>query len=316
MFCIVAFIVLSILGIFSASNRELAGEAISCVFDRVTFRPCTTGFDVKMKSRILGRVITRSETAARLINSNFELLSWTFFVLMLASSIWFVRGVYLFYTTGSCNGLNSTAFCVFDPTGKNNQVSNATTGSGCSAQPVNEANLSLKGVDLTTFSVLNKGVQNSIVMIGCYHCDYTRATYPLIRELTKKFNVSFTFFNYPLPGKEDTDYFSRLGYCANQQDPATFWKLNDTLFTGAKTNLDDQSYISKTLASLGLDSDLMKWCMTDPQTQLAVRKQMSEVEKTHFPGTPTIFINGKGFVGPKPYRVYAISLKGLFYWLF
>jgi len=39
------------------------------------------------------------------------------------------------------------------------------------------------------------------------------------------------------------------------------------------------------------------------------------VDKTGFYGTPTIFINGKAFVGPKPYRVYAIALKGLFYWL-
>ena len=34
-----------------------------------------------------------------------------------------------------------------------------------------------------------------------------------------------------------------------------------------------------------------------------------------FMGTPTIFINGQGFVGPKPPRVYAIALEGLFYWL-
>ena len=54
MFCIVAFIVLSILGIFSATNRALAREAMDCVFRRVTLRPCNTGFDEKMKARILG----------------------------------------------------------------------------------------------------------------------------------------------------------------------------------------------------------------------------------------------------------------------
>ncbi len=71
MFCIVAFIVLSILGIFSATNRALAREAMDCVFRRVTLRPCNTGFDEKMKARILGTVITRSETAAVFINKNF-----------------------------------------------------------------------------------------------------------------------------------------------------------------------------------------------------------------------------------------------------
>ena len=107
MFCIIAFIVLSILGIFSASNRELAREALDCVLRRVTLRPCNTGFDEKMKAKILGTVITRSEASARFLNKYFEPLSWVFFILLLGSSIWSVRGVYLYYTTGSCNGLNA-----------------------------------------------------------------------------------------------------------------------------------------------------------------------------------------------------------------
>jgi hypothetical protein len=36
MFCIASFVVLSILGIFSASNRALAREALDCVLRRVT----------------------------------------------------------------------------------------------------------------------------------------------------------------------------------------------------------------------------------------------------------------------------------------
>ena len=71
MFCIVAFAVLSILGIFSATNRALAKEALDCVLRRVTLRPCNTGFDEKIKAKILGSVITRSEVAARFLNKYF-----------------------------------------------------------------------------------------------------------------------------------------------------------------------------------------------------------------------------------------------------
>jgi len=150
MFCIVSAVILSILGIFSASNRKLAREALDCVFHRITFRPCTTGFDEKMKAKILGAVITRSEHFARFLNKYFEALSWVFFVLLLSASIMFVRGLVLFYVTGSCNGANSSAFCVFDPTGANNQVSSANAG-GC-AVPTNISSggaLSLDGVDLS-----------------------------------------------------------------------------------------------------------------------------------------------------------------------
>ena len=65
----------------------------------------------------------RSETAARLVNKHFELLAWIFFVLLLGSGIFALRGTYLYYTTGSCNGMNATGFCVFDPTGESNQIS-------------------------------------------------------------------------------------------------------------------------------------------------------------------------------------------------
>jgi protein-disulfide isomerase len=310
MFCIVAFVVLSILGIFSATNRALAREAMDCVFRRVTLRPCNTGFDEKMKARILGSVITRSETAAMVINKNFELLSWVFFFLFLASSIWSVRGIYLFYTTGSCNGLNSSGFCVFDPNGENNQVS---AGEGCNVKPKSESDLSLKGLDLAGMPVLNPASQDKIVMIGCYHCDYTRKAYPMIRDLVSHYNASFIFTNYPT--KEKTDYFSRLAHCVNTRAPDKFWAFNDLLFAGDKAQLDDETFINQSLTSLGIDANEVKVCTDDPQTETTVQKQLKEIQKTRFYGTPTVFIDGQAFVGPKPYRVYAIRLKGLFYWL-
>jgi protein-disulfide isomerase len=310
MFCIIAFIVLGILGIFSATNRALAREAFDCVLRRVTLRPCTTGFDEKIKSKILGSVITRSETAARVINRNFELLSWTFFILMVASTIWAFRGLYLFYVTGSCNGLNSAAFCVFDPKGNNNQVS--TINTTCSAQPLTENDLTLKNVDLSGFPVLNSGAKDKIVFIGCYDCDYTRKVYPMIIDMAKKFNVEFTFLHYPV--KESTDYMSKLGYCAYQQDPAKYWKMNDAVFAADKVDIDNQQTLQKMLAGIGLDTARLNACVSDPQTETIVQKQLSEIVKTHFFGTPTVFINGSALVGPKPYRVYAIMLRGLWYW--
>lgn len=311
MFCIVAFIVLSILGIFSASNRALAHEALSCVTRRVTFRPCNTGFDVKMKSRILGSVINKSERAAVFLNRHFELLAWIFFLLLVSAGFLGVRGLFLFYTTGSCNGLNSSAFCVFDPNGSNNQVS---AGAGCSVKPKSEAEVSLAGVDLTGIPVINQNASEKIVMIGCYHCDYTRKTYPMIRDIASRYHASFTFFNYPV--KEKNDYFTRLSYCAYQQDPQKYWVFNDLMFTGDKSQLDSDAYITSLLTQAGLDANQVKYCTSDTQTAAAIQKQLAEIQKTKFYGTPTVFINDKAFVGPKPYRVYAIALKGLLYWLY
>ena len=311
MFCVIALVVLSILGIFSASNRPLAKEALDCVLRRVTLRPCNTGFDEKMKAKILGVVIIRSEGAASFLNHNFERLAWIFFLATIISLFLTVRGFYLFYVTGNCNGLNDSGFCVFDPTGENSQFS--TSGPGCpvSDNPIRE--LTLKNVDLTGLPVLNENGKDKIVMVGCYACDYTRKVYPEIRELVKKYNVQFTFGDFPV--KEKSDYLSKVGYCVHQADQAKFWPLSDQLFAAEKPKLEDSAYVDGLLTGLGLDPLKINACVADPQTQTVVTEQLHQLRNTNFPGTPTLFVNGEAVVGPRPYRVYAIMLRGPFYWL-
>lgn len=314
MFCIVAAVVLSILGIFSATNRRLAKEALDCVFRRITFRPCNTGFDEKMKAKILGKVINRSEHTARFLSKNFEILAWIFFVLMLTSSVFMVRSLYLFYTTGSCNGANNTGFCVFDPTGENNETSSTTEGA-CPV-PTNIAGgggLTLENVDLSLWPVKNTDAKNQLVFVGCYSCEYTRKVYPDIRKLVDEFQPEFFFGEYPT--KLKTDYLSRIGYCVYNEDPEKYWSMNDAFFAEDKALLEDKMATNAILTNLGLDANAIETCAAAPQTEEAVQKLFTEIRKTNFYGTPTIFINGEALVGPKPFRVYAIQLEGFFYWL-
>lgn len=314
MFCIVSAIILSILGIFSASNRQLAKEALDCVFHRITFRPCTTGFDEKMKAKILGVVITRSEKFARFLNKYFEVLSWVFFVSLLAASVMFIRGLVLFYTTGSCNGVNSTGFCVFDPTGENTKTSSAGADGACTI-PTNPAGgqLTLENVDLSLWPTENSGNGNQLVFVGCYACEYTRKVYPEIRALVDKYEPEFFFGEYPT--KLKTDYLSQVGYCVYKQDQQKYWQMNDVLFSEDVALLEDHAAINGVLDNLGLDTAAVDACVQDPATEESVQKLFSEIRKTNFYGTPTIFINGEPLVGPKPYRVYAIQMEGFFYWL-
>ena len=79
--------------------------------------------------------------------------------------------------------------------------------------------------------------------------------------------------------------------------------------------LDDKAYTDQTLTGLGLNPAAVQFCTSDPTTITTVQKQLNEMKATRFYGTPTLFIDEKAFVGPKPYRVYAIALKGLFFWL-
>ncbi len=310
MICILAFVVLSILGIFSATHRLLAKEALDCVLRRITLRPCTTGFNEKIKAQILGKVLGRSEVAARFLNKHFELFSWILFLTMIASIFWTGKGLVNYYMYGSCNGLNKSGFCALDPKGENNKVSQA--GGSCATGEGDESKVTLAGVDLTLFPTINTGSKDEVVLIGCYSCDYTRKAYPLVKKLISENKVNYTFAHYPV--KEETLYLLPIGYCAYKQDQNKYWQLNDKLFSSEKSDIARKEFVDTLLKDVGYDVDAINSCSTSSETNSAVVARRITLEKTNIYGTPLVFINGKGLVGPKPYRVYERILKGWKFW--
>lgn len=310
MFCIASFIILSIIAIFNAAYRDLAKEAYDCVFRRITFKPCNTGFKEKMKAKLAGKLLTRSVRAAKFFNRHFELLSWIFFLLTVGSIFWAGKGLFNFYMYGSCNGLNKSGFCALDPKGENNKVSQA--GGSCTSGTGDESKVTLNGVNTSIFPSINIGAQDSVVLIGCYSCDYTRKAYPTIKKLITENKVNYTFAHYPV--KEETLYLLPIGYCAYKQNPTAYWQLNDQLFENSKEDIAKREFVDILLQKNGYDIEAINSCISSPETQSAVVERRIELEKTNIYGTPLLFINNKGLVGPKPYRVYERILKGFKFW--
>lgn len=310
MFCIAALVVFSILGIFSATHRQYAKRALDCVFRRVTLRPCNTGFSEEVRSRILARLLGRSVWAAKMFNKYFEVFAWLFMIAMVASTIWTAQGLYRYYLYGSCNGLNSTGFCAFDPTGANNKVSSMQASDNtCSLNSASEKDLTLAGLDLSLFARQNQGAKDKLVMIACYECDYSRAVYPDIEKLVKRYNLDFTFVHFPVKSGESETFMSAYGDCAYAADPDKFWALNAKLFAADKADLHRPEFIPQLASQLGFDAEALTTCATSSETISKVRAQYSEAKATKFYGTPTIFINNQALVGPKPYRVYRAQIK-------
>ncbi len=293
------------MGIFSASHRELAKEAAKCVFRRLTFRPCNTTFQDKAKGKILGWLLRRSPFLAKMFNRYSEVLSWIFIILMVGSTVWAGRGIYNYYYYGSCNGLNSSSFCVFDPTGKNNQTS-AVGGGNCRATAPQVTKLTMVPLNLAGYPLIKSGDKNKIVFIGCYACDYTRAAYPEIIDLMKRYPIDLSFIHFPV--KEGTDYLTGYAYCAYKQDKEKFWQLNDLIFNSKKELILDKNYVEGLIKNLGYDLNKIESCVNDPANKNKILDQYEEIKQTGIFGTPTIFINGQPFVGPKPERVYRQAL--------
>jgi len=303
MFCFIALIIFGVLGIFSAANRHFAREAASCVFRHITLRPCNTTFRDRAKGKILNWLLNRSPFAAKIFNKYFEALSWVLFILMAGSFGYTVYGGYNFYMYGSCNGLNSGAFCVFDPAGKSNQTSSPDN---CRVSAPQASKLTMVPLNLAGYPLLKTGDKNKIVFIGCYSCHYTREAYPWMMDLMQKYPVDFTFIHFPV--KSETDYLTAYAYCAYGQDKEKFWRLNELLFNSSKESIADKNYTESLIKNLGFDLDKVRACVNDKATENKILDQYEEIKQTGIFGTPTIFINGQPFVGPKPERVYERAL--------
>jgi thiol-disulfide isomerase/thioredoxin len=119
--CIIAMVVLGVMGIFSAKYRKWAREAASCVFRMATLRPCETGFDEKVKSAVTSAIMPRHEGLARFMHRHFKAVSWVFVIIFFASAAYTGYTIYNLAVYGSCDPVNPQN-CVFSQTNPNQVV--------------------------------------------------------------------------------------------------------------------------------------------------------------------------------------------------
>ncbi|MBI5225604.1 thioredoxin domain-containing protein [Candidatus Micrarchaeota archaeon] len=294
--CIIALVVFSVLGIFSAKYRVLAKEALGCVIKTATFKPCEGDLEDRLRRGILKSAFKISPTLAKYINKYFSLLSWAFVLLFFGSTIYTGIGIYNYFAFGNCNGPNSTGFCVFDVLGGGSGSTNET---GCPAVGFGEGSL----IAPTYFGTHKTGGENAKVIVvefGCYSCPYTQQAQPAVNEIIKKYGdkIQFAFLALPLPNHKFSNETALAAECASEQ--GKFWEYHNKLFDeqeGVKN--EGISKLSQIAGSLELDVAKFNSCVADKKYLENVQKSFDEGVKVGIYGTPTFFINGKPLVGPK-----------------
>jgi hypothetical protein len=108
MFCIAAFIVLGLIGIFSASKRQLAKKAWSCTLKRVTFRPCDTSFKEEAKSRLLAKVANKTPRLVKIADIGIEVASFLLVIFTIWSLLVVAKSGLNLYVWGTCNPANAS----------------------------------------------------------------------------------------------------------------------------------------------------------------------------------------------------------------
>ncbi len=100
--CIIALVIFSIMAIGSAKYKRLSGEAFECVFRMVTFRPCKTKLDQRIKAKLTSKLM-KIPKLARFVYKNFTILSWIFTIVFFVSLFFSGRGIYNLIVHGTCD---------------------------------------------------------------------------------------------------------------------------------------------------------------------------------------------------------------------
>jgi protein-disulfide isomerase len=294
--CIIAFFVFAVMSIFSAKYRPLAREGLKCVFRTVTFKPCDTGLDDRIKAEMVSRLLKFSPGGAKMLNRHFTTFSWIFVLLTVGSLAYSVYGFYNFYLFGNCDGPASTNACVL------NQI---TGDYGRFSEPKDlVAPTAYDGI-----TAGKMGAETVIVEFGCFTCPYTAKAEPAVQQILRKYNdsVLYVFKPFPLPNHNNSYDAARAVLCANLQGKQ--WGLRDEIFRQQEVCSTDGSIAIRTLAQdSGLDMTAFDACFENNETGAELERYIQQGKDAHIYATPTFFVNGKAVVGPKTLEQFECAM--------
>jgi protein-disulfide isomerase len=142
----------------------------------------------------------------------------------------------------------------------------------------------------------------TLIEFADFECPSCRQLDLILRGLLPRHpEIRLVFKHYPLTNIHPWAMTAAIAsQCAFKQSPAAFWKIHDAIF-------DAQDVISPSNAwdkmidlgnQLGLNPDVYRACMIDPETASEVKKSIEEGHSLNITATPTTFVNGRRVVGP------------------
>jgi len=298
MICIIALVIFGFLSIFSATHRPLAKEALDCVLRKMTFRPCKTDLDKRLKSEFTGKIMRTSPKLASITYKHFELISWIFVIIFISSLAYSSYSVYNYVQYGNCYGPEDTGlFCPLTALSGETNSNYESTYTG----PV-----IIPDVDDDPF-IGPENAKVTVIEFGCYMCPYTKKAQSIVKELLTTYDgkIKFVFRDLPLPQHSETKLHSLAANCANEQ--GKFWEYHDKLFEDqleCKNATDHKAMVIGFAKDLNLDVNKFELCLNSNKYLSEVENDIEAGKLAKIQGTPTFFINNRTIIGPKPIKAF------------
>lgn len=156
----------------------------------------------------------------------------------------------------------------------------------------------------------NKNAKVTIVEFADFRCPFCERFFTDVEPSLKKDyidtgKVQFYFRHYALLGPAST-VAANAAECANEQ--GKFWDFHDYLYKNQPPETDTSMYtvdkLTSAAASLGMNQDQFKNCLSSNKYQKNVDADLADGQKAGVNGTPTSFIDGVPTVGAQPYSSF------------
>ncbi len=294
--CIVALVVFSVMGIWSAKYRRLAKEALRCAAKMITFRPCDVGLETRIKTKVTSKLM-RVPTMARFFYKHFKTLSIIFTVAFFLSIAGVIYGIYNYAAFGNCNGPQSDGFCIY------NAASQLIT---MSPRDIVIGSHPIRG---------NPNANLTIIEFACLQCRYSKAAEPTVEQLLNDYSgrVNLAFFFFPLPQHLHGRMAATAAYCAGEQ--GKFWEYHDLLFqlqdsfSNNETDVQAIATIDGAAQQVGLNMTQFNACIDSDRAKQKVQSDIDLGNRLGIAGTPTFFIGGDKITGPQPYSEFQSAIE-------
>ena len=291
--CLIALPLFAILGIFSLKYRKLAKDSLECIFKTATLRKCESGLDDRIRAGITGRLLKHFPKAAKLLYNNYKIFSWV----MLALFVWSIYGssvgIYNYVEYGNCNGPADTGFCLLDPTGQNNGLSEVDNEQKEIIYPVLQDDDPIIG---------NPNAELTIIEFGCYACPFTKKAEPIVDEVLAYYGgkVNLQFKTFVIPHHLYTYPAAMAANCA--KDQGMYLQYHKALFDNQE-NLTNATMF-QLAQNLNLDMENFTECFDSEKYHDEILDDNDMGLHAGVKGTPTFFINKQEIVGPKPFKTF------------
>ena len=147
----------------------------------------------------------------------------------------------------------------------------------------------------------------TIVEYSDFECPVCRGLHDTLRGLLPKYpHVKVIFKDYPIESIHPWARTAALaGRCAYQQDPKAFWKIYDLIYDNQDVISASDAYdkMLEYAGRAGLNGDTFKSCLASSQAAAEVDASIANGNLLEVRSTPTVFVNGRKFVGADPHAI-------------